>query len=71
MFADADTAARDLPARRDYLDSATFGFDEQPLASFGTADLTSDGSVETIELSDMSSEQARELISLPGILDCS
>ena len=69
-FADTDMAARDLEARRDYLDTATFGVNDEPLASIGTADLTVDDSVITIELEDMSSEDARDLTSPPGILSC-
>ena len=69
-FADADAAARDAEARREYLDSATFGFDDEPLAGVGTADLSVAGPAVTIDLSGMNSAAARTLTRSPGILDC-
>ncbi len=67
-YADDKAAERDLEARREYLASGTFGSDDEPLSSIGAASLSLEGSVITIELSEMNSNAARTLTQPPGIL---
>ena len=70
-FEDAETAAEDLEARVAFFAAGPIGEDEAPLATYGTYDLTRDGSVVEIRLADMGSETLRDLTLAPGsILGC-
>lgn len=71
LFVDEATARSDVEGREAFFEAGAIGDGEAPLDSYGTYELTQEGSVVDIELDDMSSETFRSLGRVPGsIVGC-